>query len=358
MVRYTEPMAVTYVSGSTVAGVSRVTATVDGFDVWFMSRDAELVPSGEALGTAFLIPALHAERRLRIDQPTDGQWARNVVEVVETVTQWWDTPAWAPAAFPNRPQQPAPGSGLFFTGGVDSFFTLLRSDRSIDYLIHVQGFDIPFSDSTRLLSAEADARAVADALGLECLVVKTNLQAHPAYQSVSWERTHGGALIAIAHLLRRYIGRVLISSSAHRSVTRPWGSDRRIDRYWSSTALSVEHFGEDWWRHQKLEQIADHDLVGRYLRVCWEHLTTAPNCSRCDKCVRTMITLAAAGLLEHSGRFESGRLVDRIDSLSSARGPGNRREYMIMLEDDLDGPTARAVNDLLARSPAPSPVEE
>lgn len=358
MVRCTEPMAITRLSSTTVAGQSRVTATVDEFDVWFESRDKELVPSGEALGTAFLIPALHADRRLRIDQPTDGQWARNVVGIVETVAQWWDTPLCPPAAFPNRPQHSSPGTGLFFTGGVDSFFTLLRSGRSIDYLIHVQGFDIPFSDATRLSSAEADARAAANALGIECVVVKTNLQAHPAYQSVSWERTHGGALVSIAHLLRRSMGRILISSSAHRTATRPWGSDRRIDPYWSSTALTVDHFGEDWWRFQKLEQIADHELVGQYLRVCWEHLTAAPNCSRCDKCVRTMITLAGAGLLEQSVRFEGTDVVDRIDALPAARGPANRREYMIMLEEEPDAAIQRAIADLLERSPAPSPVKE
>lgn len=357
MVRCTEPMVVAGTSRSVVEGRHRISTTVDGFDVWFESIDAELEPSGEAFGTAFLLPALHADRRLRIDLPTDGDWARNVVNVAETAGAWWDTPVCVPAAFPGPRRDRALGTGLFFTGGVDSFFTLLKSGRRIDFLIHVQGFDIALSDTTRLSSAEADARAVADDLGLTCLVVRTNLQDHPAYKPVSWERTHGGALVAVAHLLRRYIGTILISSSAHRSVTRPWGSDRRIDRYWSSTALTVDHFGEDWWRYQKLEQVADDELVARYLRVCWEHQAAAPNCSRCDKCVRTMITLANLGLLEQSERFESGDLVDRIDALPAAHGPGNRREYMIMLENDLDVDVARAVEDLLARSPAPSPVE-
>ena len=48
----------------------------------------------------------------------------------------------------------------------------------------------------------------------------------------------------------------------------------------------------------------------------------------------------------------------RIDALPAALGPANRREYMVMLEDEPDDSIKRAIADLLARSPAPSPVEE
>ena len=201
-------------------------------------------------------------------------------------------------------------------------------------------------------------RSIAADLGLRCVVVQTNLRSHPAYEPVSWERTHGGALISIAHLLRDVIGRVFISSSAHRSVTRAWGSDRRIDRYWSSTSLTVSHIGDNLWRHEKLERIAHHPLVRRYLRVCWEHLTAEPNCSRCDKCVRTMLTLDRAGALDVSDRFEGGSIAERLDALPIARGPGNRREYMVMLENEADPRIAQALADLLERSPAPSSVED
>lgn len=354
----TQSMTVADVSSSTVSGRSHVSAAVDGVEVRFESSDAELLPSGEALGTAFLIPALHAGRRLRIDAPTDGAWARNVIALAETVGRWWALPMCMPVTFPNRGHRAVGGTGLFFTGGVDSLFTLLRGSTDIDFLVHVQGFDIPFSDPARMASAEADARSVAEACGVRCLVVQTNLRSHPAYEPVSWERTHGGALVSIAHLLRGLLGQVIISSSAHRSVTRPWGSDRRIDRYWSSSALTVTHGGDEWWRHEKLEQIAHHPLVRDYLRVCWEHRSAAPNCSRCDKCVRTMLTLDRVGALEASSRFENGPIAELIEALPIAVGPANRREYMVMMELEQDQRTARALSDLLARSPAPSPVDQ
>jgi hypothetical protein len=351
-------MTICGISDSTRSRCARVSALVDGAEVWFETSDAEFSPSGEAFGTAFLIPALHAERRLRIAAPTDGLWARNIVALAATIARWWATPECMPAAFPALPRQPKKRTGLFFTGGVDSFFSLLENREDIDVLVHVQGFDIPFSDPTRLASAEEDTRSIAADLDLECIVVRTNLRSHPAYEAVSWERTHGGALISIAHLLREAIGRVFISSSAHRSATRPWGSDRRIDAYWSSTSLAVSHTGDELWRHQKLERIVHHPLVRRYLRVCWEHLSPRSNCSVCDKCVRTMLTLNRAGALAESERFESGSLAERIDALPVAHGPANRREYMVMLEDEDDPAIARALSRLLERSPAPSPVDD
>lgn len=358
MGRCTKSMTIAGTSCSTMSGRARASALVDGVEVWFETSDADLVPSGEAFGSAFLIPALHADQRLRIDTPTDGLWARNVVALAEITARWWATPECMPIAFPAAPRQPKHRVGLFFTGGVDSFSSLLERREDIDVLVHVQGFDIPFSDPDRLASAEEDTRSIAADLGLRCVVVQTNLRSHPAYEPVSWERTHGGALISIAHLLRDVIGRVFISSSAHRSVTRAWGSDRRIDRYWSSTSLTVSHIGDNLWRHEKLERIAHHPLVRRYLRVCWEHLTAEPNCSRCDKCVRTMLTLDRAGALDVSDRFEGGSIAERLDALPIARGPGNRREYMVMLENEADPRIAQALADLLERSPAPSSVED
>ena len=323
---------------------------VDQSRVFFESRDAELTPSGEAAGTAFLLPALHDRRTLVVDTPIDPEWLHNVSFLVETVAQWWDLPMCAPKGPAGEIAVSADGVGLLFTGGVDSFFTLLEGDMSIDTLIHVQGFDIPLSDPARLASAEADARAVAENLGVRCVVVRSNLRSHPLYGSLSWERTHGGALLSIGHLLRGIVGEIVISSSAHRSATRSWGTDWRIDRYWSSSSVQVTHFGEDWWRYQKLERMAHHPLVRNHLRVCWEHRTSKSNCSHCEKCLRTMITLDDVGALDGMDVFDRGPIPERIDRLAYVSGPGSRREYGLMVEQGIDQSIDRAVRELLERS--------
>ncbi len=351
-----ETLDITDIASSGSRGLSRVSAQVDGHQVWFETSDAELLPSGEALGTAFLIPAMHIGRTLRIDASVDEHWTRNITNLIDIVADWWHIAACAPAPFQSAHRPTADGMGLLFTGGVDSFFSLLEGGVNIDTLVHVQGFDIPLSDSARLASAESDVREVASTLGIDCIVVRSNLRTHPTFQEVSWERTHGGALISVGHLLRGLLDEIILSSSAHRSATRAWGSDWRIDQLWSSGGLTVKHAGEDWWRHQKLERIAHHPLVRDHLRVCWQHLTDAPNCSKCDKCLRTMITLRKVGALEDSACFDNGPIAERIERLPVAYGAANRREYMLMIEDGLDQEIARAVSDLLTRSPTPSGV--
>src|SRR5574338_435734 len=44
----------------------------------------------------------------------------------------------------------AAATGVFFTGGVDSFHALLTNLETVKALIFVQGFDIPLTDQARL----------------------------------------------------------------------------------------------------------------------------------------------------------------------------------------------------------------
>ncbi|MEZ5175706.1 MAG: hypothetical protein R2823_05825 [Acidimicrobiia bacterium] len=351
-----EQIDVRDVTAERAKGHSRVSAVVDGSSVWFESDDAELVPTGEAFGTAFLIPALHAGGTLDIEPPTDARWFQGAEQLIEIFADWWELPRCQPTGPIALERSTVARTGLCFTGGVDSFFTLLRGGLDIDTLIHVQGFDIPLTDMRRLAAAEHDARAIARALDIGCVVVRSNLREHPLFQPVPWDHTHGGALIAVGHLLSGSIGRLIISSSVHRSATRTHGTDRRIDAKWSSTALEVVHTGEDWWRYQKLQQIANEPLVLRHLRVCWEHRTEAPNCSQCEKCLRTMVTLHNAGTLTATQQFDDGPIAERLDRIEYIVGSGNRREYQYLIEEVSDPTVRDALARLSARSRPPSPV--
>ncbi len=330
---------------------------VGGAEVWFESPDADLVPTGEAFGTAFLIPALHNDATLTIEYPTDATWFEGARALIEVVADWWDLPKCQPTG-PTAPIRPtAAGIGLCFSAGADSFFSLLRSGQNIDTLVHIQGFDIPLRDTDRLRSAEHDARAVAEALNLTCVVVRSNLREHPLYTPIPWDNTHGGAIIGVSHLLTNILGKLVISSSAHHSMLRPHGSDPRIDGKWSSTALEVIHAGQDWWRFQKVHQIAHEPLVQKYLRVCWEHRSPEPNCSRCDKCLRTMITLHEAGVLAEFSGFDNGPIADRLDQIDQITRPGTHRAFLLMLEEVTDPEIAAAMKRLSARSAPPTPMD-
>lgn len=84
---------------------------------------------------------------------------------------------------------------------------------------------------------------------------------------------------------------VIPSSYAYEDAT-PWGSHWDTDPLWSSPdKIRIIHDDASVNRRDKIIQLAAEPLVQRHLRVCWRNLAPTGNCSRCEKCLRTMTTL-------------------------------------------------------------------
>jgi hypothetical protein len=276
--------------------VSGVAATIDGTEVRFWSPDVELRPSPEAFASAVLVPAQLLGRGLEIDARIDARWRAGTHEIARAVEAWWGAPAHPLACrgdrLPRRwPWKTRAGTTLCFTGGVDSFHTALAGGEPTESLLLAVGYDIARADIERADRAEASTRAVATALGQQAIAIHTDLLEHPLHRETSWERTHGGPLAALAHLLAHPPRRHLISSSFATAAPRPWGSHWELDRWWSTSQTEVDHVGQDLHREGKVAAIAGHPLVDEHLTVCWEHRTADRNCGRCDKCLETMLML-------------------------------------------------------------------
>ncbi len=305
-------------------GAYRVCADVGGEPLWFESPDVELLPSPEAFGCALLVAALHEGRTLTIEGKVCTRWMENVARLLDVFQEWWGYPKLRPrSATADGEGTASERTALCFSGGVDSFYSLLRSGRRVDLLLTVHGYDIKLRDRERASAFESSLREVAAALGIKAVVIRTNLREHPAFARAPWERTHGGALAAVGHLLGDSAGRLLVSSSYPYSSQSPWGSHWQTDSLWSAERLEVVHVGAEHRRSEKLRAIAREPLVRRHLRVCWENLSPAGNCSRCEKCLRTRLMLADMGELENFPVFEgAGTLARSIDSLPFIRGRG------------------------------------
>lgn len=303
---------------------SRVEAEVDGTTVWFESGDVVLRPSSEAFGSAFLAPTLLLGRPLSLDAAADGVWLENVARLVRIFQKWWRTPAWPPRASANAaaPGPPVTRTALCFSAGVDSFHALLRPTEPIDTIVTVQGYDMSASDEPRMAALHETLRAVSAECGVRSIVVRTNLREHPLIRATPWERTHGGALAAIGHLLGDEFGRLLIASSIpYRSRREWWGSHWKTDALWSSASVAVANVGGERRRIEKLHGLAGEPIVQRHLRVCWENRDPSGNCSRCGKCLLAMLILADCGQLEHFPVFrERELLAQRVNALSSLKG--------------------------------------
>jgi len=351
------------ISGSTENGVHRVRADADGSEIWFESSDVALRAAPEAFGTALLLPALHGGTALSIDAPVDPDWLANTAHILPTFRRWWryaertvqvpGTTDAVPREHSSRhasPREPDARTALCFSAGVDSFHSLLNCGERPGVLVAVQGFDIRLDDSTRWSAFEASVREVAAAVGARAVIVRTNLRDHPTVALPSWERAHGGALAAVAHLLDDGIDRLLVSSSIPFHWNRAWGSHWQVDPYWSSSRVSVHHVGAQLQRRDKLPRIAANPLVRKHLRVCWENRSPTGNCRLCEKCVRTELVLRMHGQLEHFPGFSNDQpLAERLDRIAASVGRG--MTYRTALQSGrMEPDVERALRRLIRRT--------
>lgn len=246
------------------------------------------LPLAMALGTAVEFEPSLSPRMLRS------------VSTIQEILRGFSDGRLKPVAVSARPGADSGHSngnvGLFFSGGVDSFYALLKNQDTVTHLVLVHGFDIRL-DQTELFSlAEAAARKVAADFGKQLIVVRTNVRAI-SDRYVAWGMYHGAALAMVGHALSPLFSQCIIASSYPYGDLHPWGSHPLLDPLWSSERVRFVQEGLEANRIEKLTAIADNESVRSALRVCWESELEL-NCGRCEKCLRNMAILLALGKLD------------------------------------------------------------
>ena len=320
--------------------------------VWFTVRNADAAPSGNAALAIALVPAMRAARSLVLADPLSPRLFASQA-AIQKLFQDWDNRfnvvrITAPLGEPH--QVSTGGTGIFFTGGVDSFFSLLRHREEITHLIFVRGFDIKLQKQDVDGSVLPAIRAVAAQMNKTLVEVSTNIREF-SDRLVDWALDyHGAALAAVALLLAPMLNKVYVASTHSERDTFRWGSHLFLDHLYSTETLSLIHDGADATRVEKVAAIANNRLVQQTLRVC--NKGGAYNCGRCEKCLRTMINLRVAGALEQVVTFDRNLRLNEVrliqvrdenkasfvsENLTALRAKG--------VDDDL----ALALNDALNR---------
>lgn len=284
------------------------------FDVPPHLADA-LSTSGNPWLACLLPMAVSLNEPLELCRPIDAGLHEGAVALMQTWSGCY------PAASYRRvpivadilpPSPPLPGGKTvqFFTGGIDSFFTLLRhapdggaiDRRHIDELLTIWGLDIPLDAPEAFTRVAARIASVAESAGLSSAVMATNLR------ESSWRVTHWGnigqgpALAGMALALERRYRHALLPASVTYSVYLPYGTHPLFDPLLSTSGMRFEDDGAQWTRREKLAQIMSSDLAMTQLRVCWEGRSDA-NCGRCEKCLRTIAMLEMLGARERAVTF-------------------------------------------------------
>jgi hypothetical protein len=274
-------------------------------------------PGADPFLAALLVPALVAGEPLVLERPVSPWLLRRTATVQDILTTWYPARRRIPVTAPVRTATPGDagrvrGVGAFFSGGVDSCYTLVKSRLGlpsaadpITHLIFVKGFDAPLAEAAGLAASEPRLREVAGRYDCTFIVVETNLR--DVLQAPWAEMYHGPALAAVGLALAPALGTVLIPSSYDYGELQAHGSHPLLDELWSTETTDFLHDGCEVNRVDRLALLVRHApaLVDQ-LRVCWEGSRGGPvNCGRCGKCIRTMVMLRALGHLGSTPSFPS-----------------------------------------------------
>ena len=291
--------------------------------VYFKSLDTTLSPNPEAFITSAIIPCMKKRIPLRIDGDVDASYLENIL-MAETTLNSWKPKYKKVDILGARPIKgsalPGQRVGVFFSGGIDSFFTFLKNRDEITDLIFVHGFDIPLEQLSMRERMSAMLKKVGEHFGKRVIEVETNVR-NFLDEYAFWGFTHGAVLGSIGHLLAPEFRRIYIAAARTYDTLRPYGVHPDLDPYWGKNGLEYIHDGLETFRTQKVAFISQYDVVLESLRICLWFPREALNCGKCEKCLRGMVYLRAFGALERCTTFETPLNLNRLTRLKITHDP-------------------------------------
>lgn len=315
----------------------------------------EITPNADSALALALVLAMREGGRLRVEgdvSPRVLRMQREFQGIERAWSQEWyseEPPLEEVAVEAGVRPVPAPsGEGrvaAFFSGGVDSWATLLTEPEITD-LIFVKGVDILPTLTPLHVGlgerVETVLGEVAEELGKQLHVVELNIREF-SDPLIEWGFFFNSALCAVALYFEPLFDRVLIPSDTNHANQPAYGSSRMIDGLWSSEALEIVDHGGQLTRFERIRLIAQHPLVQRSLRVCYMNHDRTYNCGRCPKCNYTMICLEAMGVKDRFPTFP-----DEFDFTVLEDYTPAEQIHLVLWEECLHGVEACGREDLAA----------
>ena len=334
-------------------GTWRVTAKIARQEIYF-EAPVPLSPRIEAFVCVMTLPAMQRHMDIVVRAPLSPVLIENLRQARTLARQWWPNLRPSELCAPTgTDRKRAPGTGLFFTGGVDSSFALSRLQKVVHELLYVEGFDVKLTDTARLQEVRRWLEIVAAATGHRLTIIRTNLRSHRLFKCLHWDLTHVAALAAVAHLLGDRLGTVYVADT---DAPAPFGSHPELDKFWSSGSVALVNYGAEYTRLQRVAAIRNWPPLRGHLRVCWEHRAATLNCGRCEKCVRTRLELLAAGDPTGMNSFPDLPVTEALEQLVEAAPHVHLPNFWRNIQAALPDQRQRELIDmLLARSLQPRP---
>ena len=305
-------------------GVTRVTASVTSAtwdrprEVWFEVptdvADAGALGVADPWYAALLLPAMRRHEDLRIDAPLSQELVATQSQVQDFYSMWLPSSRRADVSAEGWPDLEAEGDGvgLFFSCGVDSWYSLLKSETQrkvgrsgLTHLVTVAGVDIDVGEwkADVVGTVQENTRRIAEEVGLSSVALATNVRQLYTSIGLSWRWGQAGALAAVALLLQRRFSRMIVASSLTSAMiamdpeVAAFGCHPLLMPLFSTRLCELSVDGGESSRLQKVERVVESSHAMATLRVCWANHEPGYNCGKCGKCIRTSLELEVIGAL-------------------------------------------------------------
>ncbi len=350
-------MKITNITSSQLNGRPRISAKVTWedcdrppYELYFETEaefSADLTCSPHPFLVGCVVPALfYGEKRVKVDEGICPELKDNLTNAIAVFNHWFPEERSDPLKIDAKTSEsPVKNgrtnrAGFFFSGGVDSF-SLLRHNR-LEYPRRHPGY---FKDSILIYGLELDdpqafqyvhnsLQPVAELFDLNMIPVYTNIYLEYRQEDAKnkfvfwWYYLMGSALASVGHALANRLDSVSIASEYNLPQHVPHGCHPFLDPFYSSFDFRVRHEMFTLTRYEKVKLISDWENALENIRVCNifdRYSEGALNCGKCEKCVRTMMALLAAGKLEQTSAFPtqdvSPALVRKAIKLKPTRLP-------------------------------------
>ena len=212
--------------------------------------------------------------------------------------------------------------GTGFSGGIDSFATIYEHFERPEpegfrlthlFFFNVGAHGIPKKEGDlEAIERQFHARyekfkAFPEEVGLPFVTVDSNIHKfHP------WGHLEVAtfATVSAVMFMQRGIRRYYLASSGHtyRQLWKFLGDGGRPDAIERMNMMLLPWLSTEWQdiiddgnlydRSAKTKMVAEYPPAAKYLNVCYGHDTLDTNCSVCNKCARTLLTLDILGKLD------------------------------------------------------------
>jgi hypothetical protein len=315
--------------------------------------------TAESFITLALMPAMQRGQDISCPYPVSDHYLTNLNQIQDILTLWFPGLTKIEVRHTRNvdsPRRNADQHALFFTGGLDSSYSLLKHQDRITALIFVNGFDVPLDNHMLYHKVRTTLEQTAKVKNKTLVIMHTNARVFLEQEmNLGWPDTHGLALASVAHALSAGFSHMYIASTTSYDYLYPYGSHPLLDPLWGTEELKLVHDGCEADRIEKALFLEQDEHLLQNLRVCWENRGGSFNCGECEKCKRTMIQLEIAGVLQKCTSFDKPLDINTLNiRFPPAVAQKFRQNYLPRLKRTGTHPGLEKKLDSLLSPPSPT----